>query len=508
MGTHTAAEAKAVFGKMDLVRYTRDENGHRSMQLAFSGSRADERKGWIVAATETPPKELTGPQMTLTEFVNNDLVRYGLAASERALPSVWDGFKPSQRKILFTLLESPDADGIKVAQLAAKVALRTVYKHGETSLANAIVNLAQDFAGAGNLNLLQPIGCFGTRLLGGKDAASPRYIFTKLSAPTPLIFRRKDSALLRPLTEEGKSIEHEHLAPILPMLLINGSSGIAWGFSTIVHPRDPKTILSNLRLLLSVSRDAELTPMPPYWRKFHGTVASTGQEASWVVKGSFERLRNDTLRITELPVGTWTESYKETASGIAGVARVHNSSTEEVVCIDVVFESEERLTEILNGDPERTLRLRRAVEDGNMYAFDTRGVIKKYANVEEILLEFFDARLELYTARKASMLRDLEKDLRTKRNQRAFVDAVVAGRIAIWKRPAEEVVDDIVAVAKDADRSEAHGMLKMQLASMTRERLSELDSRISTLECHMATLLDKTPQQIWGADLDALEKYL
>ena len=508
LGTHTSAEAKAVFGKMDLVRYTRDDEGHRSMQLAFSGSRSDERKGWIVAATATPPKELTGPEMSLTEFVNNDLVRYGLAASERALPSVWDGLKPSQRKILFTLLESPEADEIKVAQLAAKVALRTIYKHGETSLASAIVNLAQDFVGAGNVNLLQPIGCFGTRLLGGKDAASPRYIFTKLSAPAPLIFRREDSALLRPLTEEGERIEFEHLAPVLPMLLVNGCSGIAWGFSTSIHPRDPKTIMANLRLLLDVGKGAALLPMPPFWRKFRGTVESAGEGKSWVVKGSFERAGNATLRITELPVGTWTETYKEVAEGMDGVARVHATSTEEEVRIDLVFESERCLSERLEGDAERALRLRKNVDDGNMYAFDTGGVIRKYGSVEEMLLEFFDARLELYGRRKARMLSDLEEDLRSKRNQRAFVDAVVAGRIAVWRRPAEEVVDDILKVATAADRTEARNMLKMQLASMTSERLVELEGRIGSLETQIAVLEGKTPQLIWSADLDALEKYL
>lgn len=91
-----------------------------------------------------------------------------------------DGLKPGQRKVMFTCFKRNDKKEVKVAQLGASVAERSAYHHGEMSLMATIINLAQNFVGSNNINLLQPIGQFGTRLQGGKDAASPRYIFTKL----------------------------------------------------------------------------------------------------------------------------------------------------------------------------------------------------------------------------------------------------------------------------------------------------------------------------------------
>ena len=260
--------------------------------------------------------------------------------------------------------------------------------------------------------------------------------------------------------------------------------------------------------LLERGSGATLEPMPPFWRRFRGTVERADSGGRWVVRGTFVRLRENALRITELPIGTWTESYKTAADGIEGVARVHTSSTEEDVCIDLVFESEDALSALLEGDPERSLRLRRSVDDDNMYAFDARGVIRKYDTVEELLREFFVARLELYGARKARSLADLEGELRAKREQRAFVDAVVSGRIAVWRRPADDVVEDILKVASGAGRTEARNMLKMQLASMTAEKLIEMTDKIEALESQIASLTEKTPQQLWHADLDALEKFL
>ena len=92
--------------------------------------------------------------------------------------------------------------------------------------------LAQDFVGSNNINVLEPNGQFGTRLAGGKDAASPRYIFTNISKLTRCIFHPDDDALLNYLHDDGQSIEPEWYLPILPMILVNGSEGIGTGEST------------------------------------------------------------------------------------------------------------------------------------------------------------------------------------------------------------------------------------------------------------------------------------
>lgn len=84
--------------------------------------------------------------------------------------------------------------------------------------------MAQDFVGSNNVNLLTPSGQFGTRLEGGSDAASPRYIFTFLSPIARLLFPEEDDILLNFQEDEGQVIEPEYFCPIIPLLLVVSAS--------------------------------------------------------------------------------------------------------------------------------------------------------------------------------------------------------------------------------------------------------------------------------------------
>ena len=152
-----------------------------------------------------------------------------------------------------------------MAQLAGYVAEHSAYHHGETSLAGTIVGMAQTFVGSNNIALLHPAGQFGTRLLGGKDAASPRYIFTKLPALTRLIFHPADDALLDYQEDDGQAIEPKHYVPILPMVLVNGAEGIGTGWSSSVPNYNPREIVANLRRLMA---DEPQQPMHPWYRGY------------------------------------------------------------------------------------------------------------------------------------------------------------------------------------------------------------------------------------------------
>jgi DNA topoisomerase-2 len=160
-----------------------------SIQLAFSKKFVDERKDWLTRFMEERKArreqrtadnylyQKDTKQITFRDFINKELVLFSNLDNERSIPSLVDGFKPGQRKVMFTCFKRNLVKEIKVAQLAGSVAELSAYHHGEQSLMSTIVNLAQNFVGSNNLNLLQPIGQFGTRLHGGKDAVSC-FIFT------------------------------------------------------------------------------------------------------------------------------------------------------------------------------------------------------------------------------------------------------------------------------------------------------------------------------------------
>ena len=115
-------------------------------------------------------------ELSISDFVNKELVHSVVADCQRSIPSLVDGLKPGQRKILFTCLSKDVREEIRVAQLSGSVSLHAAYHHGEESLNQTIVGMAHDFMGSNNINLLHPAGSFGSRLQGGKDAASARHV--------------------------------------------------------------------------------------------------------------------------------------------------------------------------------------------------------------------------------------------------------------------------------------------------------------------------------------------
>ena len=184
---------------------------------------------------------------------------------------------------------------LKVAQLAGSVAELSAYHHGEVSLMSTIINLAQNFVGANNINLLLPIGQFGTRLHGGKDSASSRYIFTALNPLTRLLFNPKDDPLFDYINDDGLKVEPEWYCPIVPTVLINGAEGIGTGWSTRIPNYNPREIIKNIKLMI---KNQETLPMKPYYKNFRGKIEIiddykilTNGEASVNQKGATGRWR-------------------------------------------------------------------------------------------------------------------------------------------------------------------------------------------------------------------------
>merc|ERR1712154_400112 len=240
------------------------------------GKAVDQRKEWLTNWMEEGKrrKELGLPEVYLYEkdtravnysdFVNKELVLFSNMDNERSIPSLVDGLKPGQRKVIYTCLKNNlSKKEIKVAQLAGKVAEQSAYHHGEASLMGTIINLAQNFVGSNNINLLQPIGQFGTRLSGGKDSASPRYIFTQLSPLARNVFNANDDAVLNYLLDDNQKIEPQWYIPIIPMVLVNGADGIGTGWMTKIPNYNPREIVQMIFDMLDGKNIEDLKPLVP-----------------------------------------------------------------------------------------------------------------------------------------------------------------------------------------------------------------------------------------------------
>ncbi|MFM2394301.1 MAG: hypothetical protein RLZZ546_2283, partial [Bacteroidota bacterium] len=165
LGTSTAQEAKELFKKMDknVITYIDDnkKKTNDAILLAFEKKKADDRKEWLKNHVIGDDLDYSITNMTYDDFVNKKLVQFSMEDIHRSIPSIFDGLKPSQRKVLYTMFKKNYSDEIKVAQFAAVVSKETAYHHGEASLYSTIINMAQDYTGSNNINLLKPNGQFG-----------------------------------------------------------------------------------------------------------------------------------------------------------------------------------------------------------------------------------------------------------------------------------------------------------------------------------------------------------
>ncbi|KHN88343.1 putative DNA topoisomerase 2 [Toxocara canis] len=275
LGTSSAQEAREYFAAMDRHRMQFVYGGKEddeNIELAFDKNRADDRKIWISSNSRekvSSKKIEDANRRTYSEFINEELIEFSRLDIRRSVPSAIDGLKPSQRKVLYTMMQRFEKGEVRVVQLAGAIAHFCAYHHGEQPLINTIVRLAQDFVGSNNINLLQPIGQFGTRLAGGEDCASARYIYTALSPLTRWIFPRADDSVLSYMEEDNMRIEPQWFCPIIPMVLVNGAEGIGTGWSTKVLCYNPKQIINNVQRMID---GQSLQKMLPFYRKFTGAV--------------------------------------------------------------------------------------------------------------------------------------------------------------------------------------------------------------------------------------------
>lgn len=269
LGTNTSTEAKEYFSnlKKHVVKFEWKPEADALIDMAFNKKFAAERRTWLLGYDSNAFVDTSKGILDYANFINKELIAFSAYDNLRSIPSVIDGLKPSQRKVLFASFKRKLTAEIKVVQLAGYVSEQAGYHHGEQSLHGTIVNMAQQFVGANNVPLLVPSGQFGTRLQGGKDAASARYIFTRLSRYARLLFPEDDDHLLKYLDDDGFPIEPEYYVPVIPLLLVNGAEGVGTGWSSKVPSYNPLAIIANIRRLLDQSDMLELTP---FYRGFRG----------------------------------------------------------------------------------------------------------------------------------------------------------------------------------------------------------------------------------------------
>lgn len=409
LGTSTTDDAQVYFRDLDKHLkefHVMQDHETALIELAFSKKKADERKEWLRQFRPGTYLDHSTREITYSDFINKELILFSMADNIRSIPSVVDGMKPGQRKVMYTCFRLNLKKDMKVGELASTVSGSTDYHHGDASLQGTITNLAQTFVGSNNVNCLEPSGNFGSRLQGGSDAASARYTFTRLSPFARLIFNSADEPLLTYNTSDDKKIEPEVYVPVVPMILINGADGIGTGWSSNIPNYNPEDIVENLKRLM---KGEEMVPMTPWFRDFKGTVSQIAPDR-YKFSGIIKQTSDTELEITELPIRVWTQDFKERIVTIIKGEKVtsfikdyddYNTHRD----VHFVLRMEEKhMKAALEEGLEEKFKLSKTIATSNLVAFDPEGRITKYATVEDIMKEFFAIRIKFYEKRKVNSL--------------------------------------------------------------------------------------------------------
>jgi DNA topoisomerase-2 len=435
-----------------------------------------------------------------------------------------DGLKTSLRKILFSAFKRKLTSEIKVAQFSGYVSEHSSYHHGEASLNGAIVNMAQNFVGSNNVNLLEPNGQFGTRLQGGDDSASERYIFTQLNSLTRAIFPEADDAVLTYLDDDGTMVEPEFYCPIIPFALMNGISGIGTGFSCSIPAFNPSTVIQYLMNRLNNVPNEGLDFIP-FYEGFKGQIKRIAEQ-KFLIRGVYEKIADDKIRITELPVGTWTMPYITVLEGLvdgsvdkAGkkippvVKDFTNVSTEVSIDITVVLpkgklaelESVKDATTGVNG-VEKLLKLSTTVSTTNMHMFDADCKLHKYAKVEELIDDFYETRLSMYGKRKANLVKEMEKKLVKLSNRARYILATLDGSVDLRKKTAAQVTALLESMNFAKIDDDFKYLIKMPMDSVTQENVANILKEKADTDAELEKLKATSLEQMWLSELTNLDK--
>jgi DNA topoisomerase II len=525
LGTTKAEDVPDTFG-LKMLEYKKDVNTSENINKVFHKKFSDQRKKWLEKYNPNVINFCLDDQenfcdMNLSDFLNEEMIKFSHADCERSIPNGIDGLKESQRKILYCVKKrnlTYNGKSLKVAQLSGYTAEHSNYHHGEQNLQDTIINMASNFPGSNNIPLLYPDGGFGTRLEGGKDAASARYIFTKMEALTEYIFRKEDEPLLKYVNDDGDLVQPEYYVPIIPMILVNGcTAGIGTGWSCNIPCYNPIDLINCIKIWLendgeilienpdTNTIDSMLPEITPWYKGFKGEIIKHSDN-KFITKGIVSKIKRNVKEVNELPIGMWTNKFKEYCEDLVNNKKIKSmknySSTK-----DVKF--------ILNEDTSsiycdlETLKLHSYVYTSNMVLFDDKLNLKKYITIDEIIDNFCKTRMNFYVKRKKYQINIIKNNINFLSNKQRFISEIISKKLNIMNKEESILIKELESKKYDKhyENKNYNYLLQMQLRSFTKEKIEELKNTINNLKKNLKVLINKTEKDIWLDELNEFEKH-
>jgi len=505
LGTSNKAETEEYFSNLGIhiIKYSpATPDDFEVVDMAFNKKRSDDRKSWILGTLigEAQDPDYTVDQ-SIHNFVRDELSQYSKDNLERSIPMITDGLKPSQRKIVYTAFKRNLVDKdheVRVSQFAGAISELTMYHHGEASLQGAIVNMAQHFVGANNVPILVDDGIFGSRDKGGADSAAPRYIQTYLSPAALKLFDKRDNAILTQLVDEGQAIEPETYAPVLPLILVNGSNGIGTGWSTSIPCYNVGDIKDYIKAYL------DNKPKPKVnisYNGFKGTI--TEHKGYFETTGIIVETKKG-YDITELPLQVWTEDYKGFLNKLIEKSMIkdyeeHHIKEDLHFVISVTPSQKQRIT-----DPIEFFHLRNKFSTSNMTCWLPNHKIQVFKSVYSILDTWIPWRLEMYTKRKQAIVQTLSVENTRLANVIRFIRSVIDKKLVVFERKVQAVIDDLVKLKFTKFNDSYDYLLSLKVQVFTEEQIQKLQREYDLNSKELNRVTKQTTSSMFADDLNHL----
>jgi DNA topoisomerase-2 len=441
-------------------------------------------------------------EKTISEFLSVEYKEFAMYVIEgRAIPSVIDGFKPTQRKIIHIsnqIWKNGSEKTLKVFQLSGKVASDCYYHHGDMSLSNAIITMAQRFKN--NAPLLEEDGQFGS--LRSPQAGAPRYIGTKLSENFRLIY--KDFDLLEHKEEEGESIEPKFFLPIVPAVLLNGSSGIAVGFASNILNRDIKSIIDACVKVLGGKAPGEVKPS---LNGFTGEyIQDKENNKRWIIRGKFTRANTTTVKISELPPSMTYEKYEDILDKLVDDKLIvsYDDNCKDNIDYTIKFTR----SDLDKLDDDKLIKLLKLEESSTeiFSTLDEKGKLMIFECTEDIINYFVNFRLDYYHKRKQFLLDKMDRELKILSNRGRFIKAIIDGKLKVNNVAKTQIIEGIEAMNLDKIDDSYDYLLRMPIYSLTKEMYEKLKADFIEKKAEIQKMEETDPKDMYVSDLNELKK--
>jgi DNA topoisomerase II len=440
---------------------------------------------------------------TVTNYLDQDYREYAVyVVQERAIPSVIDGFKPTQRKVIFVankVWKKGNEKALKIFQLAGKVAADANYHHGDGSLNGSIVGMAQKFKNS--MPVLEEIGQFGS--LRSPEAGAPRYISTKLHPNFRKLYM--DFELLSPKFEEGFEIEPSYFLPIIPTVLLNGSRGIAVGFATNILNRNPIDLINACLRELDGKKFKD--PIPWYSEFSGDTIQSVENNCSWTFSGKYEVKNTTTIILNELPPSQTYEKFDVYLSRLLENKRITGiiNNCKSNINYSIKFKRED-LKRLSNSNRLSKFLKLEEKQTENFTTLDESGNIKIFQTATEIIKYFVAFRVKYYEKRKYWIIKKIENELLISSNRARFISDIIKKKLKVNNVPRRQIILYLETADYDEVDNSYNYLLSMPIYSLTKEKYEFLISQVNSLEVELEEIKATNHIDLYKNDLKNLKK--